>query len=117
MGAEADGSFRVVENIGSHVSSFSMGGWGTETPAWVADADELLPESEFPHKMSSNLFLADGTVIGRALVQFGDTADGFTASLTVYVPTACPDDVLEHHLRHFAVEFRNWITAAGAARA
>ncbi|MEU3733850.1 hypothetical protein AB0E81_31295 [Streptomyces sp. NPDC033538] len=117
MAPEADGSFHVVENIGPHVCSFHMGGWGTDAMAWAAGADELLPESDFPHKMSSNLFLADGTVVGRALTQFGDTADGFTASLTVYVPTACPGEVLEHHLRHYAVEFRNWILAAAAARA
>ena len=83
--------------------------------AGAADAEELLPESEFPHKMSSNLFLADGTVVGRALTQFGDTTDGFTAHLTVYVPATCPQDVLGHHLRHYAVEFRNWIIAAAAA--
>ncbi|GGZ64405.1 hypothetical protein [Streptomyces subrutilus] len=116
MAPGADG-FNVVENIGPHVCSFYMGGWGTDAMAWAADADELLPESDFPHTMSSNLFLADGTVVGRALTQFGDTADGFTASLTVYVPTSCPPDVLEHHLRHYAVEFRNWIVAAAAARA
>ncbi|MFG2205578.1 hypothetical protein [Streptomyces sp. NPDC048638] len=117
MAPGTDGSFNVVENIGPHICSFYMGGWGTDAMAWAADADELLPESEFPHKMSSNLFLDDGTVVGRALTQFGDTADGFTAHLTVYVPTTCPQDVLEHHLRHYAVEFRNWITAAAAARA
>ncbi|MFB9466585.1 hypothetical protein [Streptomyces cinereospinus] len=112
-----DGTFTVVENIGPHVCSFFMGGWGTDAMAWASNADELLPESEFPHKMSSNLFLADGTVVGRVLTQFGDTADGFTANLTVYFPLTCPDEVLDHHLRHFAVEFRNWIVAAAAARA
>ncbi len=117
MAPGADGSFNVVENIGPHICSFYMGGWGTDAMDWAADADELLPESAFPHKMSSNLFLADGTVVGRALTQFGDTADGFTAHLTVYVPTTCPQDVQEHHLRHYAVEFRNWITAAAAAQA
>lgn len=116
MAPGTDGAFNVVENIGPHVCSFFMGGWGTDAMAWAADAPELLPESDFPHKMSSNLFLADGTVVGRALTQFGDTADGFTASLTVYVPTTCPPEVLEHHLRHYAVEFRNWIVVAAAAR-
>ncbi|MEU8628780.1 hypothetical protein [Streptomyces sp. NPDC048669] len=115
MGTDAIGA-RVVENIGPHVCSFYMGGWGTDAMAWAADAAELLPESEFPRKMSSNLFLPDGTVVGRALIQFGDTSDGFTADLTVYFPVTCPDDVLEHHLRHYAVEFRNWIIAAAAAR-
>ncbi|MGW1775562.1 hypothetical protein [Streptomyces sp. NPDC002104] len=116
MGTDSIGA-RVVENIGPHVADFYMGGWGTDALAWAADAEELLPESEFPRKMSSNLFLADGTVVGRALIQFGDTADGFTAHLTVYFPVTCPDEVLDHHLRHYAVEFRNWIVAAAAARA
>lgn len=116
MGTDETGA-RVVENIGPHVCSFYMGGWGTAAMAWADDAPELLPESEFPRKMSSNLFLEDGTVVGRALIQFGDTVDGFTANLTVYFPTACPQEVLEHHMRHYAVEFRNWIVAAAAARA
>ncbi|MCX5401371.1 hypothetical protein [Streptomyces sp. NBC_00102] len=115
MGTDEIGA-RVVENIGPHVADFYMGGWGTDALAWTEDAAELLPESEFPRKMSSNLFLADGTVVGRALIQFGDTADGFTANLTVYFPVTCPDEVLDHHLRHYAVEFRNWIVAAAAAR-
>ncbi|MFJ8949289.1 hypothetical protein ACIRO1_04260 [Streptomyces sp. NPDC102381] len=115
MGADEIGA-RVVENIGPHVCSFYMGGWGTAAMAWADDAAELLPEAEFPNKKSSNLFLEDGTVVGRALIQFGDTADGFTASLTVYFPTACPEDVLDHHMRHYAVEFRNWIVAAAEAR-
>ncbi|WP_327173266.1 hypothetical protein OG471_38695 [Streptomyces sp. NBC_01336] len=116
MGTDSIGA-RVVENIGPHVADFYMGGWGTAALAWATDAAELLPESEFPRKMSSNLFLADGTVVGRALIQFGDTAEGFTANLTVYFPVTCPDEVLEHHLRHYAVEFRNWIVAAAAAGA
>ncbi|MGW2485094.1 hypothetical protein ACWCWQ_35275 [Streptomyces sp. NPDC001571] len=116
MGTDDIGA-RVVENIGPHVCSFYMGGWGTDAMAWAENAEELLPESEFPRKMSSNLFLADGTVVGRALIQFGDTAEGFTANLSVYFPVTCPDEVLDHHLRHYAVEFRNWIVAAAAARA
>ncbi|GAA3310510.1 hypothetical protein GCM10020295_77800 [Streptomyces cinereospinus] len=30
-----DGSFRVVENVGPHVCSFLMGGWGTDAMAWA----------------------------------------------------------------------------------
>ncbi|MCX5214755.1 hypothetical protein OG689_36800 [Kitasatospora sp. NBC_00240] len=114
---QEDGSVHVVENIGPHIASFYLGSWGAEAMTWAEDAAERLPEAEFPHKQATNLFLADGTIIGRVLIQFGDTADGFTSSLSVYMPTSCPDDVLEHHLRHFAIEFRNWITAAAAARA
>ncbi|MFD4239965.1 hypothetical protein, partial [Streptomyces sp. NPDC058542] len=96
MAPEANGSFNVGENIGPHVCSFFMGGWGTDAMAWAVEADGLLPQAESPHKMSSHLFLSDGTVVGRALTQFGDAADGFTAHLTVYVPEACPREVLEH---------------------
>lgn len=115
MVGQADGSVHVVENIGPHVCSFYLGDWAAEAMAWAADAVELLAESEFPYKKATNLFLPDGTVIGRVLMQFGDTGNGFTSNLTVYLPTSCPEDVLEHHLRHFAVEFRNWITAAATA--
>ncbi|MCX5403105.1 hypothetical protein OHA37_04305 [Streptomyces sp. NBC_00335] len=116
MGTDETGA-RVVENIGPHIASFYMGGWGTDALDWAKDATELLPEAEYPRKMSSNLFLTDGTVVGRALIQFGDTADGFISNLSVYFPVACPDEVLDHHLRHYAVEFRNWIVAAAEARA
>ncbi|MGW2282901.1 hypothetical protein [Streptomyces sp. NPDC001770] len=117
MVGQADGSVHVVENVGPHVCSFYLGSWSAEAMAWASDADERQPEAEFPYKKATNLFLSDGTVVGRVLIQFGDTDDGFTARLTVYLPTTCPEDVLEHHLRHFAVEFRNyWIVAAAAAR-
>ncbi|MFC8453151.1 hypothetical protein [Kitasatospora sp. NPDC057223] len=113
---QEDGTVHVVENVGAHVASFYLGGWGEEAMTWAADAEEVLPEAEFPHKQATNLFLADGTIIGRVLIQFGDTEEGFTSSLSVYLPTTCPEDVLEGHLQHFAIEFRNWITAAAAAR-
>lgn len=116
MADQPDGTVQVVENIGPHVCSFFMGGWGTSALDWAEQAAELLPESDFPHKMASNLFLADGTVVGRVFTQFGDTTDGFAASLTAYFPSSCPDEVLEHHLRHFGVEFRNWIVAADAEK-
>ncbi|MFJ8748768.1 hypothetical protein ACIREO_05435 [Streptomyces sp. NPDC102441] len=116
MGNRTDGTVHIVENVGPHISDFSMGSWSAEAMDWAEDAAELLPEAEFPYKRASNLFLADGTIVGRVLIQFGDTADGFTSNLTVYLPASCPEDVLEHHLRHFAVEFRNWIEVAGPAQ-
>lgn len=81
-------------------------------PAVCRVALELSAEAGVGHAAA----LADGTVVGRALTQLGDTAEGFTAHLTVYVPVTCPPEVPEHHLRHYAVEFRNWIAAAGTAR-
>ncbi len=111
-----DGSVHVVENIGPHVCSFYLGDWASEAMAWADDVRELLPREDFPYKKATNLFLSDGTIVGRVLIQFGDTEEGFASHLTVYLPSSCPDDVLDHHLRHFAVEFRNWIVAAAEAR-
>jgi hypothetical protein len=107
-----DETAHIVENLGPHVCSFLMG-FGRNVE-WAADVPELLPVSEFPFKKVTNLFLADGTDIGRVLAQFGDTPDGFTANLTVYFPATCPEEIFEHHRRHFAVEFSNWIKAAAA---
>lgn len=116
IGDEPDGSVLVVENVGHRVCCFYMASWNAEATAWAEDAEALLPESDFPYKRATNLVLADGTVVGRVLIQFGDHENGFTSSLTVYLPAECAADVLDHHLRHFAVEFRNWIVAASAAK-
>lgn len=109
-----DESAHIVENIGPHVCSFLLG-FGRRTE-WADDAPEQLPDSDFPFKKATNLLLEDGTDIGRVLAQFGDTPSGFTANLTVYFPVTCPEPIFEHHRRHFAVEFSNWIRAAAAIR-
>jgi hypothetical protein len=111
---QPDATVHIVENIGPHVCSFFLGDWASEAMAWAADASELLPEADFPFKKATNMFLPDGTIFGRLLTQFGDLDGGFAAHLTVYLPASCPKDVVEHHLRHFAVEFRNWIVNAAS---
>jgi hypothetical protein len=112
MAGHSDETAHIVENLGPHVCSFLMG-FGRHIE-WAADVPELLSSSEFPFKKVTNLFLEDGTDIGRVLAQFGDTPTGFTANLTVYFPVTCPEEVFEHHRRHFAVEFSNWMKAAAA---
>ena len=62
------------------------------------------------------LALPDGTIIGHALHQFRETGAGFDALLVIYFPAAAPDDLVEGHRQHLAVEFTNWITAAGISR-
>jgi len=114
MVGQADGRVHIVENLGPHVCSFLFH-FGKNVE-WAAQATELLPESHYPYKKVTNLFLPDGTVVGRVLSQFGDSNEGFSANLTVYFPTTCPDELFEHHRRHFAVEFSNWVKAAAAAR-
>lgn len=111
---QTDGTVHIVENLGPHVCSFFF--HFDQHVEWAAGVPELLPESDYPFKKITNLFLQDGTVVGRVLSQFGDTDEGFNANLTVYFPASCPEEISEHHRRHFAVEFSNWVKAAAAAR-
>jgi hypothetical protein len=60
--------------------------------------------------------LEDGTVVGSISNSFSEEDNGFTARLSVTLPVTCGPQVIEHHLRHFAVEFRNWILGAAADR-
>lgn len=116
-----DGSVTVVENVGPYVACVRLPGFDDEIQ--IPDDEEaartipeLLPAAEYPFRRLARISLPDGTAIGRMLVQCGDTDEGFNASLTVYFPAECPDEVFEGHRRHLAVEFRNWIVAAAAAK-
>ncbi len=110
-----DSTVTVVENLGPYVASVRLPAFGT-APTWAAEAaGELLPEADYPFRRLADLTLADGTVVGRVMTQFGDTDEGFRAVLTCYFPVECPAELVEHHRQHLAVEFRNWIVAAAAA--
>jgi len=109
-----DTTVTVVERLGLHASRVLLPAFD-KAPNWVPEVEhELLPEAEYPFRRIAAITLADGTVVGRMLNQFGDTDEGFTANITAYFPTACPEEFFEHHRQHIAVEFSNWITAAAA---
>jgi uncharacterized protein len=96
---------RVVENLSRHISDFYI----TFTGEDQAIA-ELNPD--YPARMAGTVALADGTTIGHALHQFRETTDGFDALLAIYFPAAAPEEFIEGHRQHLAVEFTNWITGA-----
>lgn len=109
-----DSTVTIVETLGEFVCEIRIPAFDGAGNWDAAVVDELLPESEYPFRRIGRITLPDGTLVGHMLTQFGDTAGGFDASLTAYLPTACPEDVFEHHRQHLAVEFRNWIVAAAA---
>jgi hypothetical protein len=109
-----DSTVTVVENIGPYVCRVQLPAYDA-APSWSAEAaQELLPESEYPFRRIADVRLADGTIVGRVMTQFGDTEEGFNANLTAYFPAACPEEIFEHHRQHLAVEFTNWIAGAAA---
>lgn len=96
---------RVVENLGRYISDFYI----TFTGEDQAIA-ELNPD--YPTRMVGSVALADGTTIGHALHQFRETTDGFDALFAIYFPAAAPEELIEGHRQHLAVEFTNWIVGA-----
>lgn len=110
-----DSTVTVVERLGLHASRVLLPAFD-KAPTWTAEtADALLPESEYPFRRIADITLADGTIVGRMLNQFGDTDEGFRANITAYFPTACPEEFFEHHRQHIAVEFSNWMRAAAGS--
>jgi uncharacterized protein len=104
----------IVETLGEYVCQINLPPYDGAATWDAAVVDELLPEYEYQFRRIARITLPDGTLVGRMLTQFGDTPEGFNASLTAYFPTACPEDVFEHHRQHLAVEFRNWIVGAAS---
>ena len=107
----AGGRVNIVETLGEHVCSFFMREWDeSATPG----AELPLPDDDAAHGRRSRLMLEDGTVVGSISNSFSEEEDGFTARLSVTLPVTCGPQVIQHHLQHFAVEFRNWILRAAA---
>ncbi len=111
----ADRTVTLVENIGPHITRVQLPAYDAAKKLDDEPLDELLPVGEYPFRRLAHLTLPDGTIVGRVLTQFGDTELGFNANLTCYFPVECPEEISVHHSQHFAVEFRNWITAAAAS--
>ena len=55
---------------------------------------------------------ADGLRVGFSMRQSRDEADGLQLQFTTFLPEAAPSELVRRHLKHFAIEFRNWTRAA-----
>lgn len=104
------GRVNIVETLGDHVCSFFMREWDEAT----TPATPTPPPDGATHGRRSRIVLGDGTVVGSIVNSFCDVEGGFTARLSVTLPATCGAAAVEHHLEHFAVEFRNWILGAVA---
>lgn len=105
--ATIEGGHQVVENIGPHISDSRV--------MWTDEAHAVVdPDPNYPHRVVAEIRLPDGTIVAHALHQLRDTADGFDARLGIYFPDAAPEELIEGHRMHLAVEFTNWIVDAAA---
>ncbi|MBT2551029.1 hypothetical protein [Arthrobacter sp. ISL-65] len=111
--SEAGGNVNIVETLGDHVGSFYMREWD-QSVVTEQEQDQPVAPAETAGPRRSRLALGDGTVVGSISNSFDEEPDGFTARLSVTLPATCDPDVVEQHLQHFAVEFRNWILTAAA---
>jgi uncharacterized protein len=103
-----EGGHQVVENLGPHIADFRV--IFTDEDHAVVDLDP-----NYPLRVAAVVRLPDGTLVGHALHQFRDTADGFEVLLGIYFPGAASEELVEGHRQHLAVEFTNWIADAAAS--
>ncbi len=98
----------VIENIGE-----------TELPWRVfyhpLPEDFAFPmawDHTYPVHYGMEILDTDGLRVGYSMRQSRDEPDGMHLLLTTHLPGAAPPDLVEKHINHFAIEFRNWTFAA-----
>jgi hypothetical protein len=111
------GGAEVVENVGEDDLP-----WHIFLEFRGADTDLPAPwDSSFPADKAFAAVIKDrnGLLIGSAMHELRDFVDPtegtfLEAKLTIILPAAAPSGLVSGHLRHFAMEFRNWTEMARA---
>ena len=107
--ASDPGTFGIVETMGT-LPTRSHPAYVQTAPAFVT---QLMDES-YSLRNAGAATLADGTLFTYVLQQYKDTADGMEANLRIWYPAAAPSIYVEHHAKHYSVEFRNGARMAAA---
>jgi len=102
-------TFGIVETMGT-LPTRSRPTYIQSAPAFIT---ELIDES-YSVRNAGAAAIADGTVFTYVLQQYKDTADGMEINLRIWYPAAAPSIFLEHHAKHYSVEFRNGARIAAA---
>ena len=97
-------TIEVMENVGA-----------TELP-WpifyrsLPDGAELPPQWDpsFPIHFAAEIVDSDNLRVGFSMRELRDDEDGLHMKLTSHLPTMAPPELLERHLHHFSIEYRNW---------
>ena len=109
-------SVEVIENIGEtdlpwHIFYRSLAEDAKLPSSW---------DSCFPVHFAAEIVDAEGRRIGYSMRELRDDKDGLHMKLTSHLPATAPPEVLDRHLHHFSIEYRNWASfafeKAGAGR-
>ncbi len=97
-------SIEVMENIGEtelpwHIFYRSLQENAQLPSAW---------DNSFPVHFAAEIVDAEGTLVGYSMRELRDDADGLHLKLTSHLPAAVPPGLVERHLHHFSIEYRNW---------
>ena len=100
----------VIEPIGEtdlpwHIFYRMVDPTGELPAAWPPD---------FPVRFAAEIVDGEGLRVGYSLRALRDVADGVEMRLITCLPAAAPDELLSRHLRHFAIEYRNWAVLASS---
>lgn len=102
------------------IEPFGMYGTPTLVEVKVVKDDQLGEQikadkdPEFPLSMAGETFLTDGkTPVNVPFHQFKPTDDGFEAKMAVYWPENTPDEIVEGHSLHLAMEFYGGLKQTG----
>jgi uncharacterized protein len=108
-----DDRVQVVENLGAHVADIRFL-FSQDTDIPPEDLDPKFPQLR---QVGSGM-IGQEKVAVKAAHQFRNTDDGFEAILQIYFPEATPEEVIEGHRQHLAIEHSNWFfqTAASLGR-
>ncbi len=106
------GRVEVVENIGETALP-----WRVFYRALPVDYPYPMPwDFAYTLHYGMELLDADGLRVGFSMRQSRDEPDGLHLRFTTHLPRAAPSELVERHLHHFAIEFRNWTRAAWLER-
>ncbi len=102
-----DDGIEVIENIGETDLP-----WRVVYRALPEDAFPLPWDGGYPTRFGAELVDSDGLRLGFTMHESRDCDDGMHLLLRTVLPEAAPSWLVQRHLHHFVIEFRNWTEVA-----
>lgn len=101
------GGLGIVEVIGGHMCCTRIQPGGD-----IPDLVWSYGDPAFEIKLPAKGYLMDGTLFFYILMEMRDVEDGGEFRLRLLFPSASPQQTIDEHAEHLAVEWRSFITTA-----